>query len=96
MNYSKEEKDRIVKIFFDLQKTEVSVSVRSYSALVGVKYYTFRDWYRDYKANEEYHNISTEEYLEKRREEAEKTNELSSDDGFSFIKLTRGGSEECF
>jgi len=54
MNYTKEEKDQIVRIFFKLQETEVPVSVRTYAAHVGVKYYTFRDWYRDYKASAKY------------------------------------------
>ena len=91
MNYTKEEKDQIVRIFFKLQETEVPVSVRTYAANVGVKYYTFRDWYRDYKASVEYQNISTKEYSAKRTVE-----NMKEDSGFSFIRI---GSvyygEEC-
>ncbi len=53
MNYTNEEKDKMVKTYFKLQKSEVPVSVRPYAAHVGVKYYTFRDWYRGYKARTE-------------------------------------------
>ena len=91
MNYTKEEKDQIVRIFFKLQEAEVPVSVRTYAAHVGVKYYTFRDWYRDYKANAKYKNISTAEYSKKRRDETENAKKISFDDGFPFVKITKGG-----
>lgn len=91
MNYTKEEKDQIVRIFFDLQESEVPVTIRTYAAHVGVKYYTFRDWYRDYKASAKYQNISTEEYSKRRRDEIEKAKKISFDEGFPFVQITRGG-----
>ncbi len=93
MYYAKEEKDRLVRKFFDLQETGDPISVRRYAALAGVKYYTFRDWYRDYKAFAEYHDMSVEEYSEKKEDEEE---EISADGGFPFVKITRGGLQECF
>ncbi len=56
----------MMRKYFELQKAEVPVSVRTYAALVGVTYYTFRDWYRNYKASAEYKGISTGEYSRKR------------------------------
>lgn len=95
MNYSKEEKDQFVKKYFELQRSEVPVSVRSYAALIGVKYYTFRDWYRDYKANAKCQNMSIEEYSEQRIAEAEsKTGK--ADDGFCFVKISDIGVQICF
>ncbi len=64
------------------------MSIRSYAAHVGIKYYTFRDWYRDYKASAEYRDISTNEYSMKRKAGAVRPCKLTSDDGFSFIKIT--------
>ncbi len=88
MNYTNEEKDKMVKTYFKLQKSEVPVSVRTYAAHVGVKYYTFRDWYRDYKARSEYSNLSTNQYSKKRKDEVGKAMASSEDDGFSFIRIT--------
>lgn len=87
MNYTNEEKDKMVKTYFKLQKSEVPVSVRTYAAHVGVKYYTFRDWYRDYKARSEYSNLSTSQYSKKRKDEVGKSLAYSEDDGFSFIRI---------
>ncbi len=88
--YTKKEKDDYVRTYFSLKYAEVPVSLRSYAAHIGVKYYTFRDWYRDYKASEAYQNISVEEYSEKRRDEA------IADDGFSFVMIGDGGAQQCF
>ncbi len=82
MNYAKEKREQLVKTFFELQRSDVPVSIRSYAAHVGVKYYTFRDWYRDYKASAEYRNISTKEYSAKRTAE-----NMKEDSGFSFIRI---------
>lgn len=91
MKYNNEEKEQLVRKYFELKTSEVPVSVRTYAAHIGVRYYTFRDWYRDYKANAEYQNITTEEYSEKRIDEAKDALFFSADDGFSFVKITRGG-----
>ncbi len=82
MNYAKETRRQLVRTYFELQKADVPVSIRSYAAHVGVKYYTFRDWYRDYKASAEYRNISTKEYSAKRTAE-----NMKEDSGFSFIRI---------
>ncbi len=95
MNYAKEDREQLVRMYFELQRNEVPVSVRSYAAHVGVKYYTFRDWYRDYKASAEYRNISTKEYSAKRTAE-----NMKEDSGFSFIRIGSmngmEGCKECF
>ena len=93
MKYAKEEKDQLVRKYFELQKSEVPVSIRTYAAHIGVKYYTFRDWYRDYKASAEYRDLSTEEYSEKRIGEVENSASFSIDDGFSFVKVTKGEAQ---
>ena len=91
MNYAKEKREQLVKTFFDLQRADVPVSIRSYAAHVGGKYYTFRDWYRDYKASVEYQNISTKEYSAKRTVE-----NMKDDSGFSFIRIgSVYDGEEC-
>ncbi len=70
MKYENEEKAQLVRKYFELQASRVPVSVRPYAAHVGVKYYTFREWDRDYKASDEYRNLSTKEYSEKRIDKA--------------------------
>ncbi len=84
MNYANEKRRQLVRTFFDLQRADVPVSIRSYASHVGVKYYTFRDWYRDYKASAEYRNISTKEYSAKRT-----AKNIKGDSDFSFIRICR-------
>ena len=93
MKYENEKKAQLVRKYFELQASRVPVSVRTYAAHIGVKYYTFRDWYRDYKASVEYRNLSTEEYSKKRIDEIENAACFSIDDGFSFVKITKGGAQ---
>ena len=88
--YTTTEKENLVRNYFRLKESEVPVSLRSYAAHIGVKYYTFRDWYRDYKASTAYQNISVEEYSDKRIDEAIAA---SADDGFQFVMISAGGAQ---
>lgn len=90
MKYAQDQKDKLVRIYFELQKSGVPVSIRSYAAMAGVKYYTFRDWYRDYKASSEFNNISIEEYSEKRKKKASDNDAAA--ECFSFVKISSGGN----
>ena len=51
MTYTNEMQKRAVKEFWKKKDEDSSFSIRTYSALIGVPYYTFRDWYRDPRYN---------------------------------------------
>lgn len=50
---SQEERDALVRRFLDLKADGIQISIRKFAAGEGLKFYTFRDWYRDYTAAHE-------------------------------------------
>lgn len=51
MSYTMEMKKKAVEDFWNQKDKDNLLSIRTYAALIGVPYYTFRDWYRDPRYN---------------------------------------------
>lgn len=51
MSYTIEMKKKAVEDFWNQKDKDNLLSIRTYAALIGVPYYTFRDWYRDPRYN---------------------------------------------
>lgn len=51
MTYTKENRKEAVENFWRRRDEGEYLSVRTYAALIGIPYYTFRDWYRDPRYN---------------------------------------------
>lgn len=51
MSYTIEMKKKAVEDFWNQKDKDNLLSIRNYAALIGVPYYTFRDWYRDPRYN---------------------------------------------
>lgn len=54
MAYTKEMRKKAVEDFWKQKDEYKPLSIRTYAALIGVPYYTFRDWYRDPRYNEHF------------------------------------------
>lgn len=69
------------------------MSIRSFAAMVDIKYYTFRDWYRDYTARIKYQDFSIETYLDNPIvEQAGVIGVITDDDDLPFVKITCEGN----
>jgi len=91
--YTKEEKERYVVTLLAIRSTKAKMSIRAFAAMIGIKYYTFRDWYRDYAAKIKYQDFPIEKYLENLPEEqAGVIGVITDDDNLPFVRITYGGN----
>lgn len=91
--YTETEKEHYVVTLLAIQSTEAKMSIRAFAAMVGIKYYTFRDWYRDYTARIKYQDFPIEEYLEDSIvEQSGIIGVITDDDDLPFVKITREGN----
>lgn len=54
MAYTKEMREKSLENFWKQKDEDNLLSIRTYAALIGVPYYTFRDWYRDPRYNKRF------------------------------------------
>jgi len=91
--YTDEEKEHYVVTLLAIRSAMPKMSIRSFAAMVGIKYYTFRDWYRDYEAKIKYQDFPIDKYLENLPEEqAEVIGVITDDDNLPFVRITYGGN----
>ncbi len=92
--FTQERREEIVRRYFALLGSDSAVSIRTYAAMVGVKYYTFRDWYRDYKASSALGARKCDDFHGKRKAGwLEAVGSTRGDDsGMPFVAISCGGN----
>ena len=91
--YTEAEKEHYVVTLLAIRSTKAKMSIRAFAAMVGIKYYTFRDWYRDYTSRIKYQDFPIEEYLEDSTvEQTGIIGVITDDDDLPFVKITSEGN----
>lgn len=92
--YTEAEKEHYVMTLLAIRSTKAKMSIRAFAAMVGIKYYTLRDWYRDYTARIKYQDFPIETYLDNPivEQKSGTIGAITDDDDLPFVKITSEGN----